>query len=382
MICIRNGLVFDAVHESPEKKDILIDQGKIVKIEKELTVPAECEIVDAEGLQVYPGFIDAHSHLGTIGSSIGFEGDDVNEMTEILTPQLRAIDCIEPMDIVFEEAREGGVTTVCTGPGSANVVGGTFAAIKTVGKRVDDMVINDRIAMKCAFGENPKRCYKDKNNFSRMSTAAKLREILFKTQEYDAKIKAAGDDLSKRPAFDFKLQSMLPVIRREIPLKAHAHRADDIFTALRIAKEFNLRITLEHVTEGSLIVEELAKEHVMLAVGPSLSHRTKFELKNLSFQTPGDLANAGCHVSIITDAPVIPQQYLRLCAGLAVKEGMKEFDALKAITIHPAEHAGIEGRVGSLEVGKDADIVLMDGSLFESQSNVIATYIDGKKVFG
>ena len=382
MICIRNGLVFDAVHEIPEKKDILINQGKIVKLGANLEVPAECEIVEAEGLHVYPGFVDAHSHLGTIGSSIKFEGDDVNEMTDILTPHLRGIDCVEPMDVVFAEAREGGVTTVCVGPGSANVVGGTFLAMKTVGKRVDDMVINDRVAMKCAFGENPKRCYKDKNNYSRMSTAAKLREILFKTQEYDAKIQAAGDDLSKKPPFDFKLEAMLPVIRREIPLKAHAHRADDIFTALRIAKEFNVRITLEHVTDGSLIVEELAKENVMLAVGPSFGHRTKFELKNKSFRTPGDLANAGCHVSIITDAPVIPQQYLRLCAGLAVKEGMKEFDALKAITINAAEHAGVADRVGSIEVGKDADIVLMDGCLFESQSNVMATYIDGKKVFG
>lgn len=382
MICIRNGLVFDAVHEIPEKKDILINQGKIVKLGANLEVPAECEIVEAEGLHVYPGFVDAHSHLGTIGSSIKFEGDDVNEMTDILTPHLRGIDCVEPMDVVFAEAREGGVTTVCVGPGSANVVGGTFLAMKTVGKRVDDMVINDRVAMKCAFGENPKRCYKDKNNYSRMSTAAKLRELLFKTQEYDAKIQAAGDDLSKKPPFDFKLEAMLPVIRREIPLKAHAHRADDIFTALRIAKEFNVRITLEHVTDGSLIVEELAKENVMLAVGPSFGHRTKFELKNKSFRTPGDLANAGCHVSIITDAPVIPQQYLRLCAGLAVKEGMKEFDALKAITINAAEHAGVADRVGSIEVGKDADIVIMDGCLFESQSNVMATYIDGKKVFG
>lgn len=381
MICIRNGLVFDAVYETPAKKDILIEDGKIVKIDEMLDVPADCEIVDAEGLQVYPGFIDVHSHLGTIGSGIGFEGDDVNEMTDIMTPHLRGIDCIEPMDIAFEEAREGGVTTVCTGPGSANVVGGTFLAIKTVGKRVDDMVINDRIAMKCAFGENPKRCYRDKSNYSRMSTAAKLREILFKTQEYDAKLKAAGDDLSKKPPFDFKLEAMLPVIRREIPLKAHAHRADDMFTALRIAKEFNVKITLEHVTEGSLIVDELAKENVMLAVGPTLSHRSKFELKNLSFKTPGDLANAGCHVSIITDAPVIPQQYLRVCAGLAVKEGMKPFDALKAITINPAKHAGISDRVGSLEVGKDADLVLMDGCLFESQSNVVATYINGKKVF-
>ena len=382
MLCIRNGLVFDAVHENPEKKDLFIDQGKIVKIGENLEAPEDCEIVDAEGLHVYPGFVDAHSHMGTIGSSIGFEGDDVNEMTDILTPQLRGVDCIEPMDVTFAEAREGGVTTVCVGPGSANVVGGTFAAIKTVGKRVDDMVINDRVAMKCAFGENPKRCYKDKNNFSRMSTAAKLRELLFKTQEYDAKIKATGEDVTKRPPFDFKLESMLPVIRREFPIKVHAHRADDMFTALRIAKEFNLRITLEHATDGSLITEELAKENVMLAVGPSFGHRTKFELKNKSFKTPGDLANAGCHVSIITDAPVIPQQYLRLCAGLAVKEGMKEFDALKAITINAAEHAGVADRVGSLEEGKDADIVIMDGCLFESLSNIVATYIDGKKVFG
>lgn len=382
MLCIRNGLVFDAVHENPEKKDLLIDQGKIVKLGENLEIPADCEIVDAEGMHVYPGFVDAHSHLGTIGSSMGFEGDDVNEMTDILTPHLRGIDCIEPMDIAFSEAKEGGVTTVCVGPGSANVVGGTFAVIKTEGKRVDNMIVRERVAMKCAFGENPKRCYRDKNNFSRMSTAAKLRELLFKTQEYDAKLKAAGDDATKKPAFDFKLESMLPVISREIPLKAHAHRADDIFTALRIAKEFDVRITLEHVTDGSLITEELAKENVMLAVGPSFGARTKFELKNKSFKTPGDLANAGCHVSIITDAPVIPQQYLRLCAGLAVKEGMKEFDALKAITINAAEHAGVADRVGSLEEGKDADIVIMNGCLFESQSDVIATYIDGKKVFG
>ncbi len=381
MICIQNGLVFDAVEENAKVKDLLLDQGKIVKIGENLEVPENCEIVDASGLYVYPGFVDAHSHLGTTQSAIGFEGDDTNEMNDILTPQLRGIDCIQPLDETFEEARQGGVTTVCTGPGSANVVGGTFLAMKTAGKRVDDMVINDCVAMKCAFGENPKRCYKDKNNFSRMSTAAKLRELLFKTKEYDEKLQAAKEDPSKKPPFDFKLESMLPVLRGEIPLKAHAHRADDIFTALRIAKEFGVKITLEHVTDGSLIVEELAKENVMLAVGPSLGHRTKFELKNKSFATAGALANAGCHVSIITDAPVIPQQYLRLCAGLAVKEGMKEFDALKAITIHAAEHAGVADRVGSLEVGKDADIVLMDGCLFESQSNVVATYIDGKKVW-
>ncbi|MBQ7889121.1 MAG: amidohydrolase [Erysipelotrichaceae bacterium] len=379
MICIRNGLVFDAVHEQPQIVDVLMDNGKIIKMGELLEVPLECEIVDAEGLSVYPGLVDAHSHLGTSGSGIGFEGNDTNEMTDILTPHLRAIDCIEPMDISFKEAREGGVTTVCTGPGSANVVGGTFIAIKTVGKRVDDMVINDKVAMKCAFGENPKRCYRDKNNASRMATASKLREILFKTKEYDAKLKAAGEN-GKKPGFDMKLDAMLPVIRKEIPLKAHAHRADDIFTALRIAKEFDVNITLEHVTDGSLIVDDLVKENVMLAVGPSFGHRSKFELKNKSFKTAGDLANAGCHVSIITDAPVIPQQYLRLCAGLAIKDGMKPFDALKAITINAAEHAGVSERVGSLEVGKDADLVLVDGSLFESQSKVVATYIDGKRV--
>lgn len=380
MICIKNGTVFDAVKEDGEIRDILIEAGKITAIGKDLSVPAGCEVMDATGYNVYPGFVDCHTHIGTSGSGIGFEGNDTNEMTDILTPQLRAIDCIEPMDITFKEAYEAGITTVSTGPGSANVVGGTFLAMKTCGKRVDDMIINDRVAMKCAFGENPKRCYKDKNNFSRMSTASKLREILFKTKEYEAKLEAAKQDPSKKPAFDFKLDAMLPVIRREIPLKAHAHRADDIFTALRIAKEFNVKITLEHVTDGRLIVDDLLKENVMLAVGPSLGHATKFEVKNKSFKTPGVLSNAGCHVSIITDAPVIPQEYLPLCAGLAIKDGMKPFDALKAITINPAEHIGVADRVGSLEVGKDGDVVVVDGSCFEVKSKVVATFIEGKRV--
>ena len=380
MICIKNGMVYDAISEKPEIKDILIEDGKIKEIGLNLTINENCEVVDATGKNVYPGFIDAHSHIGTSGSGIGFEGNDTNERTDILTPHLRAIDAIEPMDITFKEAREEGVTTVCTGPGSANVVGGTFIAMKTVGNRVDDMVICDSVAMKCAFGENPKRCYQNKNNCTRMGTAAKLREILFKTKEYDAKLKAAEQGNGKKPPFDFKLHAMLPVLHGELPLKIHAHRTDDIFTAIRIVREFNLKATLEHVTDGRLIIEDLKKEGFMLAVGPSLGHYTKFEVKNKSFKTPGELADAGCHVSIITDAPVIPQQYLRICAGLAVKSGMKPFDALKAITINPAEHIGIQNRVGSIEVGKDADIVIMDGCLFETRSKVVATYIDGKKV--
>ena len=301
-------------------------------------------------------------------------------MNDIISPQLRAIDGIQPMDETFAMAAKAGVTSVATGPGSANVLGGTFAAIKTVGKRVENMIIKDEIAMKCAFGENPKRVYRDKCDSTRMSTAAKLREMLFKAKEYAQKIEAAGDDASKRPAFDMKLQALLPVIRKEIPLKAHAHQANDMFTALRIAREFNVTITLEHVTEGHLIVEELAKENVPLAVGPSFGHATKFELRNKTWETPGILANAGCQVSIITDAPVIPQQYLALCAGLAVKSGMKPFDALKAITINPAKHINIADRVGSIEVGKDADLVITDGSPFEVSTNIEAVYINGVNV--
>ncbi len=376
---VKNGLIFDAIHQEPYKADILIQNGKIAAIGENLSADGAA-VIDAAGKHVYPGFVDAHSHLGMQGSGIGFEGNDCNEMTDILTPQLRAIDGFYPMDPALHEAAAAGVTTVCTGPGSANVVGGTFMAIKTVGKRVDKMVINDRVAMKCAFGENPKRCYKDVNNYSRMSTAAKLRELILKTLEYDHKLQAAGDDESKKPKFDFKLEAMLPVIHREIPLKAHAHRADDIFTAIRIAKEFNLRLTLEHVTEGHLIVDELMEENLPMAVGPSLTHASKFELRNKTFATPGILAKAGGQVSIITDAPVIPQQYLPLCAELAIKSGMEEFAALQAITINPAKHIGIADRVGSIEVGKDADLVVMPGSCFDIAVAPDVVLINGEEV--
>ena len=380
MLLIRNGLIFDAVHREPYTADILVKDGKIAEIGAGLT--ADCPTFDAAGLHVYPGFVEAHCHIGLDGSGIGFEGDDCNEMTDILTPQLRAIDGIYPQDPTFREALEAGVTTVCTGPGSANVLGGQFAVIKTAGHRVDDMIVRPFAAMKCAFGENPKRCYKDKNNYSRMSTAAKLREALMKAQEYDAKKQAAGDDPEKRPPLDVKLEALLPVLHGEVPLKAHAHRADDIFTAIRIAKEFGVRLTLEHVTEGHLIAEDLAKEDYPMAVGPSLTHASKFELRNKTFTTPGILAKAGCRVSIITDSPVIPQSYLPLCAALAVQAGMDPFDALRAITIRPAEHIGAADRVGSIERGKDADFVVMDGPWDAVSSGVKAVFVNGEKVCG
>lgn len=380
MLLIRNGLIFDAVHREPYTADILVKDGKIAEIGAGLT--ADCPTFDAAGLHVYPGFVEAHCHIGLDGSGIGFEGDDCNEMTDILTPQLRAIDGIYPQDPTFREALEAGVTTVCTGPGSANVLGGQFAVIKTAGHRVDDMIVRPFAAMKCAFGENPKRCYKDKNNYSRMSTAAKLREALMKAQEYDAKKQAAGDDPAKRPPLDVKLEALLPVLHGEVPLKAHAHRADDIFTAIRIAKEFGVRLTLEHVTEGHLIAEDLAKEDYPMAVGPSLTHASKFELRNKTFTTPGILAKASCRVSIITDSPVIPQSYLPLCAALAVRAGMDPFDALRAITIRPAEHIGAADRVGSIERGKDADFVVMDGPWDAVSSGVKAVFVNGEKVCG
>ena len=378
---IRGGLIHDAVHRGAYITDILLAGGKIAGIGTDLTAPANAEIFDADGLDVYPGFVDAHTHIGLDGYGIGYEGCDYNEMNDIWTPQLRAIDGINPRDPSLVIARKAGVTCVCTGPGSANVLGGTFLAMKTVGDRIDNMIVKDPVAMKCAFGENPKRCYRDKCDSTRMSTAAFLRGALMQAKDYGARKQAANGDVAKMPAYNQKLEALLPVLAGEIPLKAHAHQANDIFTALRIAHEFGLRITLEHVTEGHLIVDELAKEKdVPMAVGPSLTHASKFELQNKSWATPGVLAKAGCHVSIITDNSVIPQQYLPLCAGMAVKAGMDEFDALKAITINPAEHIGVADRVGTLEVGKDADVVITNGCPFEVLTETRAVFIDGNRV--
>lgn len=378
-LLIKNGRIHDAVIAEAYTADILVKDGKIAKIGTDFSDDAET-VIDAAGFDVYPGFVEAHCHLGVDGYAVRFEGDDCNEMTNILTPELRIIDAVNPQDETFEHARQGGVTCVATGPGSANVLGGTFAAIKTAGKRIDDMIVKESVAMKCAFGENPKRCYQAKNNYSRMSTASKLRIMLQRTKEY-LELKETATTPKERPKFDPQLEALIPVIKGEIPLKAHAHQANDIFTAIRIAKEFQVKLTLEHCTDGSLIASELAEEGFPICVGPSFGHATKVELKNKSFKTPGVLDKAGCQVSIITDSPVIPQEYLPLCAGLAVKNGMNEFSALKAITIHPAKHLGIEDRVGTLEPGKDADIVIANGNVMLSSTQILYTIIDGQIVY-
>lgn len=382
MILIKNAKIYTMVEGVVEKGSILIKDGKIEEVGKDIIAPLGVETIDAGGKILTPGLIDAHCHLGLFEEGIGFEGDDGNEMIDPVTPELRAIDAINPMDISFREAYEGGVTTAVTGPGSANVIGGTFIAIKTFGDRVDNMIIKDPVAMKIAFGENPKRVYEaqKKSPMTRMATAAILRETLFKARTYMEK--KENEDESKKPDFDIKMEALIPVLKKEIPLKAHAHRADDIFTSIRIAKEFDVDLTLDHCTEGHLIVNELVKEGKSAIVGPTFGNRSKFELKNKSFETPRILVEAGVKIAINTDSPVIPLQHLALCAGLAVNSGLDEMEAWKSITINAAEISGISERVGSIEKGKDADLVIFDGNpLRDIDSKVFITMIDGEIVY-
>lgn len=378
---IKNALIHDAINREPYYGDIVIENGKLVSVGS--SAGEGGEVIDAAGLHAYPGFVDAHSHIGldAYGGPMGVTYD-INEINDIVSPHLRGIDSYNAHDTAIPMALAGGVTSVAAGPGSANVFGGTFLAVKLYGNTVDEAVIEPSVAMKCAFGENPKRCYKDKCDSARMTTAAIFRQTLFEARDYMLRKESAGDDITKQPKFDMKSEALIPVLKREIPLKAHAHRADDIMTALRIAKEFGLRITIEHCTEGHLIVDELKEVNVPVAVGPTLSNASKAELLNKSWTTPGILADAGLQVSIITDAPVIPQQYLTLCAGLAVKAGMDPFKALQAITINPARHIGIEDRVGSLEAGKDADVVLTSGDPMVSDTVVRYVIVDGRVLIG
>lgn len=385
MLLIQGGTVKPITGSDIENGQVLIDGGKIVAVGKNLAVPEGCEIFDATGCLVTPGFVEAHCHIGLDEEAVRWEGQDYNEYSDPVTPEMRGIDGLNPRDEALGLAMAGGVTTACTGPGSANVLGGTFAVIKLRGHRVDDMILREPAAMKIAFGENPKGCYGQqgkKSPVTRMAIAARLREMLMRAKLYDEDLRAwEKEPEGKKRPFDMKLEALLPVIRREIPLKAHAHRADDIFTALRIAREFDVDITLDHVTEGHLIAEDLAKEGRPVLVGPSLGHKGKFELKEKSFKTPGVLHAAGLPVCIITDAPVIPLSYLPLCAGLAAKSGLPMEEAWRAITINPARVLGVDARVGSLEAGKDADIAIFKGNpLTDIGCRTVQVFVDGEAV--
>ena len=381
MLLIKNGHIKTMAGREYANGSVLIgDDGKIAAVGEALEAPASARVIDAQGRLVTPGCVEAHCHIGLDNEAVGWEGRDYNEIVEPITPQMRSIDSIYPQDEAFPNAVRGGVTTACTGPGSANVIGGTFTAIKLVGNRVDNMIVKDPIAMKCAFGENPKRCYgqgSKKSPMTRMAVAALLRETLFKTRRY-MEDKAAG----KNPPFDMKLEAMEPVLRGEIPLKCHAHRADDILTAIRVAKEFGVKMTMDHCTDGEVIADELAKEGFPAFVGPSLGGKSKVELQNKSFTTPGVLAKAGVKVSIITDAPVIPLQNLPMCAGLAAGAGLPMEEAWKSIPINPAESLGIADRVGSLEPGKDGDVVIWTADpLTTIGGEAYVTVVDGKVVY-
>lgn len=386
-LLLKQGIIHNAVEKEAFTADILIENGKIAEISRMIAGSPinNAKILDVSGYDIYPGFVDAHCHIGLDGYAVGFPGEDYNELGDPVTPQLSAIDAVNPQDVTFKMAREGGVTCVCTGPGSSNVIGGTFCAIKTYGRRIEDMIVKEKTAMKISFGENPKNCYKEKGFYSRMSIAAKLREELNRAKIYEKKLLAAGYpdevDYNRYPVYDAKMEALLPVIRGRMPLKAHVHRADDIFTAIRIAREFNADICLDHVTDGALIAEDLAKEKIPVAVGPSFGHATKYELKNKGFATPALLAKAGCRVSIITDSPVIEERYLPLCAGRAIYAGLDAFTALQAITINAAKHIGIEERVGSIEERKDADFVIVKGNPFAVDTRILYTIINGKIVY-
>lgn len=383
MLILKNGNVIP-VRGKKFKGDIAVDGGRIVELGKDLEKKyKKAELIDVSGLIVTPGIIDAHCHVGMWEDGMGTEGADGNDPYSPITPELRSIDGINPFDRCFREACDNGVTTVVTGPGSANVIGGQFVALKTLKGDLDAMILKFPLAMKAAMGENPKRVFTGHKTFyTRMAVAAQLRKTLADAVEYDRMIKAAGDDKSKLPKKDHSLEAMLPVIRRELPLKIHAHRSDDIMTAIRIAREFNIRFTLDHCTEGYMFAADLKKSLDELGagiiVGPYLSDRSKIELRNNTFKAPAVLKENGIKFAIMTDHPVIPIQYLPVCAALAVREGLDEATALEAITINAAEIVGVGDRVGSLEVGKDADIAVFTAHPFDFRSQCVLTLINGR----
>ena len=361
---------------------ILIDGSTIAAVGNGVAVPSDAEVIDAGGQLALPGMLDAHTHLGIHEEGVGWEGSDTNESTDPVTPHVRALDGINPEELGLLDTAAHGVTTAVVLPGSANVVGGLGAIIKTSGRFVDRMVVKAECGLKVAFGENPKRVYGDRKQLpaTRMGVAAVLRETLVQAQVYLQKLERGAADPDKVPDRDLRLETVGRVLQREIPLLAHCHRADDILTVLRIAAEFEVDVILEHATEAHRIVEEIAARQVPCVVGPTFGARMKVELLEKTFASLGILAGAGVPVAICSDHPVLPSKYLRLYAGLAVAEGMTERDALRAITLTPAEIMGVADRVGSLTPGKDADIVLFDGHPLELRSRATTVIIDGQRV--
>lgn len=389
MLIIKNAKILTMSNQGDiEKGYIVIEDGKITDLGDMADIKStynNTEEIDADGAVVTPGLVDAHSHIGIWEDGLNFEGSDGNEETDPITPHLRAIDAVNPMDRAFEEALEAGVTTVVTGPGSANPIGGQIIAMKTYGRCVDKMAIAAPVGIKAAFGENPKVVYNDKSQTptTRMGIAAQIREALYKACEYLEQTEryhtGEQDDL---PDYDIKCEALIPLLKKEIPMHAHVHRADDIFTAIRIAKEFKLRLVLVHATEGHLITKELKEEGYPVLAGPILTDRSKPELRNMKEATPAILTAEGVETALITDHPETPQKNFALCAGMAMRNGMSREDSLRAMTSVPARICGIDNRVGKIEKGLDADIVIWDGNPPDITATVRVVIAEGNIVKG
>ncbi len=385
MIAITGGRVLTMSGTDFQEGTVFIRDGKIVDVVNGVQKPDGWEIINAQGMIVLPGLIDAHCHVGIVEEIYQYEGDDGNEITDPVTPHLRVIDAINPEDLGFQDALSGGVTTVVVAPGSANIIGGEMAAIKTGGGSFEERTIKSPIGLKAALGENPKRVYgsQKKMPITRMASAGILRETLVKAGEYMRKKKESQEskDNANKPDRDLKMESVSKVLTKEIPLRVHAHRADDIMTAVRIADEFNIRLIIEHCTEGHLVAEELARNNIPVVIGPIIANRAKVELKGISLSTGKVLSDSGVSFAIMTDHPVVPIQYLALSAGLAVRGGLDEHKAMQAITLDAAKILGLEHRMGSIEPGKDGDITIMDGHPFDVRSKVSKVLISGQVVF-
>lgn len=382
MLAIRNAKVYTITNGIQTGTVLIDDAGKITAL-GEVEIPQGAEIVDATGKILMPGLIDAHGHAGIYEEGLGWEGSDGNEVTDPATPHLRALDAINPNEDGIKEALRGGVTAMCVLPGSANVIGGQGVVVHMYGNTVEEMIIQEEGGLKIAFGENPKRVYsgQKKTPSTRMATAAVLRENLVKAQNYLAKLTKAETDPDKAPERDLKMEVLVQVLKGELPVRAHAHRADDIMTALRIAREFNLKISIEYCTEGHKIVEELKQAGVWAIVGPTMTNKSKAELRDRSFDTLKTLHEGGVPFAITMDHPVLPVNYLPTAAALGVKAGLPAEEALKAITINPATILGIDDRYGSIEVGKMADLVLWSGDPLDVQSEVEQVFIHGHVVY-
>lgn len=375
MIALTNGRLYTIDNGIIEQGTILLDGEKIAAVGTDVAIPAEAQVIDVEGRIVTPGFIDAHTHIGIDEEIHQPIGDDCNEMTEPNTAELRAMDAINYRDLSFQDAVKAGITTVMITPGSANVFGGLIAVMKTAGRTYKEMLLNGEAGLKMAFGENPKRVYgeKDKTPSTRMATMAIARQGFYEAKEY---LKKSEEDRE----FSLQTEHIAKALDGGIPVRAHAHRADDIMTAIRLRDEFHLDLVVEHCTDGHLIVDELKEAGVPVAVGPSLSNRAKVEMENVTFRTPGVLASAGIDVAIITDAPCTPIQYLPICAGMAMREGMTEEDAFKALTIVPAKILKVDDRLGSLTVGKDADVVVWNNHPMEIMGRPEMVFVSGKQI--